>query len=120
MKEEVIKIVPKIWGGEIWLVNNKKYCGKLLLLNNKASGSIHYHKNKQETFWCLFGSLRLMVKNKSFDLTSFSKGITVMPGEKHKFEGLSKSIILEVSTTHRENDLYRDEISKEGENSWEL
>ncbi len=47
---ENIKIVTKEWGEERWIVN-RDYCGKLLILKKGFRCSLHYHKNKDETFY---------------------------------------------------------------------
>ena len=116
MIEEKLKEVPKVWGREIWLVNNEKYCSKLLYVNKGASGSYHYHKNKQETFYGIAGIVWLTVEDEHFLLHPFASPITVMPYEKHSIAGLLKenSIILEVSTPHSDEDVVRIEESKSG------
>ena len=43
-------IVKKVWGREIWLVNEVEYCCKMLEVKKGASGSLHYHVVKKETF----------------------------------------------------------------------
>src|SRR3989338_8926171 len=44
-----VKIVPKVWGQEQWLVNNEKYCGKKMLIKDGYYCSYHKHKIKDET-----------------------------------------------------------------------
>ena len=55
-----IKIVPKGWGFEKWIVNTELYCGKLLHFNMGKRCSWHYHKIKDETFYVQSGELLLM------------------------------------------------------------
>jgi cupin fold WbuC family metalloprotein len=58
MPEEVSKIVPKLWGYEKVIVNTSLYCGKILtVVPNGNACSIHFHKNKTETFHVLRGKL---------------------------------------------------------------
>ena len=45
-----IKFVPKGWGHEKWIVNNEKYCGKLLFFEKGKRCSWHYHKEKKKHF----------------------------------------------------------------------
>ena len=45
------KKVDKIWGYEIWMVNNNKYCGKILHFNGNSKFSMHYHLIKDETWY---------------------------------------------------------------------
>jgi len=105
--KEKIKIVPKVWGQEIWLVNNESYCCKLLEIAEGAQGSYHYHKEKKETFWCIEGEVLLIVEDKKYDLHQMASPKTIMPGEKHSIYGFADSVIIEVSTPHSEEDVVR-------------
>ncbi len=107
MRKETIKKVPKKWGEEMWLVNNGLYCGKLLFLKKNATCSYHYHKIKQETFYVPDGEVVLTIEGKDYILDPYARPKTIMPGEKHKFFGLKKSVIIEVSTHHSDNDVFR-------------
>lgn len=111
VKEEV-KIVKKIWGLEEWLVNCEKYCGKLLYLDKGAISSLHYHKEKQETFTCLMGQVGLHINDRDYMLNPYSRPKTIMPGDKHQFIGITNAVILEISTQHREDDVVRLSISQ--------
>tara|TARA_Y100000310_G_scaffold79271_2_gene75950 strand:+ start:2356 stop:2715 length:360 start_codon:yes stop_codon:yes gene_type:complete len=115
MIKEKIKEVKKVWGGEVWLVNNDKYCGKLLLLDKGAACSMHYHKVKQETFHALSGQTGLHIAGKDYMLNPASRPKTIYPGEKHQFTGFSEGIvILEISTHHEEDDVVRLTQSQKG------
>ena len=52
-----IKFVPKGWGFEKWIVNNEKYCGKLLYFAKGKKCSWHYHKIKDEVFYIQSGKI---------------------------------------------------------------
>tara|TARA_Y100000356_G_C11183524_1_gene248164 strand:+ start:305 stop:688 length:384 start_codon:yes stop_codon:yes gene_type:complete len=54
-----MKFVNKKWGYELWIENNSEYCCKHLHIAPKKSCSVHYHKNKKETFYILNGELLL-------------------------------------------------------------
>tara|TARA_Y100001973_G_C5184174_1_gene326770 strand:+ start:778 stop:1140 length:363 start_codon:yes stop_codon:yes gene_type:complete len=54
-----MKLVNKEWGYEIWIENNKDYCGKHLHVLPGRWCSIHYHINKKETFYIIEGELLL-------------------------------------------------------------
>jgi len=56
-----MKTVDKDWGRELWIVNNDKYCGKILELNKGYRCSIHYHKIKDETFYILEGRVLMEI-----------------------------------------------------------
>lgn len=114
MKKEIPITVEKRWGEEIVLVNNDLYCGKLLVLDKNAVSSYHYHKIKKETFMAIEGYATLTIEGKEYMLSPFTKAKTIYPMEKHKFEGISPCVILEVSTTHDEEDVVRLSESKEG------
>jgi len=107
-----IQEVQKGWGKEIWLVNNNKYCGKILKFNAGSKFSMHYHVNKEETFYILDGHLRL----KYFDLSNaeeknedlYSGDIVDIPQfNPHKIEAIKESTIVEISTHHEDSDSYR-------------
>ena len=100
MKKEEIQRVYKVWGSELWVVNNEKYCGKLLYLDKGATSSYHFHKKKQETFYALHGQVALTVDGRNHMLHPFSRPKTIMPYEQHKFYGITEAVLLEISTYH--------------------
>ena len=121
MKKEERKVVKKVWGYEMWLVNNDKYCGKLLLINGGAVCSYHCHKKKQETFYCVEGQVILTVEGKQYDLHMMARPKTIYPGEYHSFYGSEKAIVIEISTHHEESDSYRKTESQKGDGEeWEI
>ena len=94
-----------IWGYELWIENNEKYCNKLLILNKGFESSWHYHERKDETFVILEGRVLLTFANNPDAPT---QTIILNPGDKfrlkpkvvHTFKSLtSKSTVMEVSTT---------------------
>ena len=106
-----VGIVQKVWGYERWLTNNDKYCCKLLSLNKGYQCSLHYHKNKDETFVVTKGHVRLEKGNEVLHLRE-GAFVRLTPGTVHRFTGLEDSMIMEVSTHHDEGDSYRLENSK--------
>jgi len=113
MNIEWFKTVEKVWGEEVWLVNCDKYCSKLLVLNEGAECSYHYHPEKQETFYAIEGYVLLTVEGKDYKLAPFLRPKTIYPNEKHKFKGITNAVILETSTHHDEEDVVRLTESKE-------
>lgn len=113
----MIKVVPKKWGKEEWIINDE-YCGKILTLNKDMFTSIHYHKDKKETMCLLIGSIRIdwypfhdyVKRNKlicSVTLTKF-QSFTVYPMNVHKITGLhGLNQVIEISTHHEDADSYR-------------
>ena len=94
-----------LWGYELWIENNEKYCSKLLILNKGFESSWHYHERKDETFAVLEGQVSLTYANGA-DAPSqtivLKKGekFRLQPGVVHTFKSLTqKSIVMEISTT---------------------
>ena len=113
--KETLKEVKKVWGKEIWIVNCEKYCGKLLYLDKGAVSSMHYHKEKQETFYALSGQTGLHIEGKDYMLNPYSRPKTIYPKQEHQFIGLSEdTVILEISTHHSEDDVVRLTQSQKG------
>ena len=112
--KRVLKEVEKVWGRELIIINCPEYCGKLLYLDEGAESSVHYHIEKQETFYCLEGAVSLMVAGSNYMLKPFSRPKTVKPGQRHSFSGLASSVIIEVSTHHDDADVFRLTESKKG------
>jgi D-lyxose ketol-isomerase len=113
------------WGYEIELENNELYCGKLLILENGECSSLHYHKDKQETFIVLSGKVRLVycIPSDCYEpdddpyimgiCSEYIVGskITLARKQLHQFWATQyPAIILEVSTHHDDRDTYRVEV----------
>jgi len=109
-----MEVHKKVWGEEHWIVNNKKYCGKLLFLKKDFRCSLHHHEIKTETFYILSGKVKMELECKAQSIFSSSHILTagntlhVCPGILHRFTGLEDSEIIEFSTQHFEDDSYRD------------
>jgi len=52
--------ISKAWGTETTIVNNRLYCGKRFVLHKGFQSSLHYHKEKHETFFVESGKVQLM------------------------------------------------------------
>jgi hypothetical protein len=48
-------VVEKGWGRELIWATNDKYCGKFLYFNKDSKFSMHFHKEKDETWYVLDG-----------------------------------------------------------------
>lgn len=116
MRREKFKFVEKVWGEELWLVNDT-YCSKLLIVEKNAVSSLHYHSEKQETFYCIEGHGNLTIEGKIYTLAPFVRPKTIFPGEKHSFKAITPMVILELSTHHKDKDVVRLEASKPGDES---
>lgn len=114
------KTVLKKWGYELWIENNDQYCGKHLHVLPDKWCSVHYHKNKKETFYIISGELKLQYDShfiRSFWEKNMVKEIVLKKGESFTLEPLIAHRFtsnnnypcdfIEVSTHHDDNDSYR-------------
>jgi sialic acid synthase SpsE/D-lyxose ketol-isomerase len=93
----------KRFGMAMITIVNSKYCKKLLFLINKQTHPAQYHLKKEETFFILYGKVRLvLIKNNVKKVKILKPGdlITIYPKEIHHFQSMSISgaIIEELST----------------------
>ena len=109
-----MEIVEKKWGREIIFANNDMYCGKLLIHDKAGSkGSMHFHMKKHETFYVQQGSFKIRwINTANAEIMEAVLPVgatwTNAQGEPHQIEALEdNSVIIEVSTTHYDNDSYR-------------
>ena len=100
------KSVIKFWGSESWIVNNEFYCFKELYLLKDKFCSLHYHKQKDETFIIQSGIVGMEVDSVK-RIMSVGESIRIKPNVIHRFTGIQDSIIYEVSTHHDDLDSYR-------------
>ena len=109
-----MKIVKKLWGWELILVSTELYACKLLILKGGYQCSIHYHKEKDETFVLLVGRVFLdtflSTPKPYWEMEMKSlKSYHIIPTRKHRFKGKSSySVLLEVSTEDKSTDSYRE------------
>ena|SRR6266496_866398 len=108
-----IKTVPKGWGKELWVHNDEKYCGKILVLNKGKRCSLHFHIKKHETFYVIKGSVQVVLVDKDSAKTTLTMkpgdALEIPPGLMHYFKGLENAEIAEFSTEHFDEDSYRAE-----------
>jgi len=106
-KPEVTNAFKKEWGLEVWLANNRHYCGKLLHLKEGYRCSIHRHKIKDETFYILKGRVYMEWNGKS-QVMYPGDALRIPTNTWHRFESLEgTATIVEISTQHFESDSYR-------------
>lgn len=107
------KKIEKGWGYELWMVNNNKYCGKILHFNKNAKFSMHYHLIKDENWFIKQGKFIFRwIDTKTADIKEeiLNEGdsIHIPIGLPHQLEAdINGGEIIEVSTEHFENDSYR-------------
>ena len=112
--KEKLKVVPKGWGFEKWIVNNEKYCGKLLYIIKDRKCSWHYHKLKDETFYVQSGKIILYYSTTNTDPIRANKVVLsqgdhyhIPVGLKHQMYALEDTELFEFSTQHFDEDSYR-------------
>ena len=108
-----VRIVPKGWGREVWLVNNDLYCGKILEILKGKRCSLHFHKIKTESFFLRAGRLKVTVKEspsaaivEQFELAA-GECMDIPRGLVHQMEALEDSELFEFSTRHFDSDSNR-------------
>jgi mannose-6-phosphate isomerase len=108
------KVVDKEWGYEVWMANNEvnDYCGKILHIEKGRRFSMHFHRDKHETFYILRGKALLrIIKTEEAEIEE----VTLEEGDAyeinrlvpHQVEALEDTDIIESSTFHRNEDSYR-------------
>jgi len=120
MREHTLQAQPyqgdnheKAWGHELWIINDEKYCGKLLVFKKNKKFSMHYHLLKDEAWYISKGDFEYKFIDtetaEGYSLT-VSEGdcIHLLPGQPHQMKALTEgATIFEVSTQHFDSDSYR-------------
>lgn len=112
-----MQIVNKLWGYEQVIVNNDKYCAKLLHIHPGWECSLHYHPVKKETFICVEGQVEVdlevggLIRQQPLRLC---QQLTINPGTAHRFRAANDefAVLLEISSTHSDEDVVRLEDSR--------
>jgi mannose-6-phosphate isomerase-like protein (cupin superfamily) len=108
-----VRIVPKGWGREVWIVNGPLYCGKILEIDQGKRCSLHYHRLKTESFYLRSGRLKVRVKQdpQALEFEEFEvvagECMDVPPGLVHQMEALERVELYEFSTQHFDSDSHR-------------
>jgi len=104
--------VEKGWGSEnIWCTNDK-YCGKLMNFNTGSKFSMHFHAEKDETWYVLSGKFKVEWINTS-DASIHIEELTIgdvwhnEPLLPHRLICIEEGTIIEVSTPDSVEDNYR-------------
>jgi mannose-6-phosphate isomerase-like protein (cupin superfamily) len=104
--------VEKGWGSEeIWATNDR-YCGKIMRFDTNAKFSMHFHSEKDESWYVLSGRFNVWyidTKDASLHVKVLGPGDTwhnppLLP---HQLQCLEAGAIIEVSTPDSVEDNYR-------------
>jgi len=98
--------IEKPRGHEIPFAVTEKYIGKILFIKKGHRLSLQYHKQKDETFYCLKGKASLMIKNGY--MTNILPLVPdcsyhVEPMIIHRAEAIEDTTLVEVSTPEKED-----------------
>ena len=104
--------VEKGWGKEIVIANTDEYCGKILEFRSESQCSMHFHIEKQETWYVLEGAFVLTYintynANREREFLQPGDTFTVERGIPHQLRSVTGGKIIEVSTKHHDHDSYR-------------
>lgn len=102
-------------GREEWIVNNEKYCGKILYFYKAgAECSYHMHKIKDEVMYCTEGQFKIVygwtdnVDEARETILNQGDSIRIEPLMRHKIVSMQDSSkLIEFSTQHFDSDSYR-------------
>jgi quercetin dioxygenase-like cupin family protein len=103
MDNKLSTIVIKPWGREVLLTPpDVNYVAKLISIDAGARLSLQYHDQKTETQCLTAGRAVLWLENDAGEIERIEmqaeQGYTIMPGRKHRLEGLTNCMVLEAST----------------------
>jgi quercetin dioxygenase-like cupin family protein len=104
--------VEKGWGHELIWATNDKYCGKMMKFNKGAKFSMHFHAQKDESWYVLNGVFHVTwinTMNADKITTKLVEGDTWRnePLIPHQVECIEEGTIIEVSTPDSVEDNYR-------------
>ncbi len=98
-----IRRVEKPWGHELhWTPVDKPYMGKVLHINAGKRLSLQVHDKKQETWFLINGSAKVVWDDTTGNLieTVLQKGngYSCLIGQRHRLVGITECDVIEVST----------------------
>ena len=105
-------MVPKGWGHELIFASTDHYCGKLLDFNEGAEFSMHFHAQKDETWYVLKGRFQIRCID-TITASEYTKEIKTgdtwhnPPLLPHQLKCIEAGTIIEVSTADSILDNYR-------------
>ena len=105
-------VVEKGWGSELIWATTDKYCGKLMNFNTGAKFSMHFHAEKEESWYVLSGRFKVICIN-TINASQYEKELA--PGDTwhnppllpHQLICIEAGTIIEVSMPDSIEDNYR-------------
>jgi len=104
--------VPKGWGSEFIWASTDQYCGKLMNFNKGAKFSMHFHKDKDETWYVQSGRFIVRwIDTKTAETHDWEIGVGTVwhipPCMPHQLICVEAGTVIEVSTPDSVEDNYR-------------
>lgn len=93
--------IDRFWeyGLTMLTIVNRAYCKKLLILFPGQKHPEQFHKQKEETFHVLYGTVQIQLDGKQ-QTCKPGDVVTVDPGVRHAFWSTDGAVIEEISSTH--------------------
>ncbi len=105
------RIVAKPWGSELIWVEAPGYTGKVLTIEAGKRLSLQYHDRKDEAIFVIDGEMVLHVGPHADQVERVRLGPgdyrRIAPGVVHRFEAITDTRVLEVSTPDLDHDVVR-------------
>lgn len=104
--------IEKGWGSELIWITNDKYCSKFLNFNTGAKFSMHFHREKEETWYVMSGKFEIeVIDTHNAEVHKKIIGVGEVhhndPLVPHRITCLESGTIIEVSTPDSVEDNYR-------------
>jgi len=93
------------FGASFVTMVNRNYCKKLISIFKNQTHPEHFHKIKDETFICVYGVVDVKVAGVVYTITP-GQTISISPGVKHSFTGITDAVLEEISTKHLLDDSF--------------
>ena len=108
-------ITNKDWGNIVKIVDNEEnnYSGRIINLNENEMTSTHFHSKKHKTFYVLSGTLTIqIIEPQNGEVVSFNidseECFDVEQNVAHRLTAKNGGVtVIEISTFHRDEDVYR-------------
>jgi mannose-6-phosphate isomerase-like protein (cupin superfamily) len=105
-------LVPKGWGSEFIWATNDKYCGKFMNFETGRRFSMHFHRDKEETWYVQSGKFIVRwINTATAELHEKEIGDGAVwhnpPCQPHQLICIEAGTIIEVSTPDSVEDNYR-------------
>lgn len=100
------------WGKELVFTSNDLYCAKVLIFRKDGRTSMHFHKERDKTFFVSAGQFDVVyIDTDSGNVvkTQIKDGdvIRMSPMTPHQIQAITDGSLLEVGNAFKESDIFR-------------